>query len=223
MDIIDGSVSGDSWKAMFAKHDVSQPRIAAFFLFVFGCYWNHKLSQPELYAESRVIFLWFSRLESYTQAEVLLLTLFHLDSGCLFRESWSDLLTASELLEVFGCVCAVSETVSFSIVSRRRQTGSQTVFSLSLSLSALWNKSLFVFQESHSSVSSLFPSALLPVKAVLAFPVPHILKWTVKTRCSEGSSKKRTGFCSSSVGSVWRYRAYVLTGSTEARWPRHAV
>ncbi len=138
MDIIDGSVSSDSWKAMFAKHDVSQPRIAAFFCLF--------LDVTELYAQSRVIFLWFSRLDSYTQAEVLLLTLFHLDSGCLFRESWSDLLTASELLEVFGCVCAVSETVSFSIVSRRRQTGSQTVFSLSLSLSALWNKSLFVFQ-----------------------------------------------------------------------------
>lgn len=27
MDIIDCSVSGDSWKAMFAKHDVSQPRV----------------------------------------------------------------------------------------------------------------------------------------------------------------------------------------------------
>ncbi len=171
---------------MFAKHDVSQPRIAAFSCLFFGCYWNHKLSQPELYAESRVIFLWFSRLDRYTQAEVLLLTLFHLDSGCLFRESWSDLLTASELLEVFGCVCAVSETVSFSIVSRRRQTGSQTVFSLSLSLSLRSETKVCLFsRESHSSVSSLFPSALLPVKAVLAFPSTHILKWTVKTRCSE--------------------------------------
>lgn len=65
--------------------------------------------------------------------------------------------------EGFGCVCAASETVSFSIVSRRRQTCSQTVLSLSL-----WNKSLFVFQG--KPLFCFFP--LSQSKQSLHSPVP---------------------------------------------------
>lgn len=103
------------------------------------------------------------------------------------------------------CAFPVSETVLFSVLSHWRQAGSQTVFSLSSETKVCLfsrGKPLFCFFP--------FPSTLLPVKAVLAFPSTHILKWTVKTRCSETLQRNWDFFfCSSNVCSIWRYRAHV--------------
>lgn len=81
-----------------------------------------------------------------------------------------------------------------------RQPVSQTVFSLSSKTKVcLFSrvKPLFFF--------SLFPSTLLPVKAVLAFPTTHILNRTVKTRCSKALQRKRglSGNFLTVVGTIW--------------------
>lgn len=112
-------------------------------------YWNHTLSRPERHAQSRLVCLWFSRLDRHTQAEVLLLT--------LFLQSWSDLLTASELrrvLDVFVQLLKLSLSPSWAAEGRH------AVRQSSLSLSE--TKVCLFSRESHSSVSSLFPSQSSP-------------------------------------------------------------
>lgn len=93
------------------------------------------------------------------------------------------------------------------------------------SLSPLKQKSVCFPGESHSSVSFPFPALFSQSKQSLHSPVPTYSSGLLKPDAQRLFKETGTVFCSSNVGSIWRYRAHVSDQIhfNQTLKPRHAI